>query len=607
MIKLILSLLLFISSFTFPQSLVPEWAKGIVWYQIFPERFCNGDTKNDPEAFKVFAREDSIINNWKVTSWTSNWFAQSDWEKQLGGNVRDHLYQRRYGGDIQGIIDKLDYLKELGVGAIYLNPVFEAASLHKYDGSTFHHIDVNFGPDPDGDRKLIAAEIPDKPETWVWTSADKLFLKLIEDIHNREMKTIIDGVFNHTGVEFWAFKDIVEKGEKSAYKDWYMIESFDDPSTPENEFVYKGWWNIRSLPEFNRTDNDLHTGPKQYIYHATARWMDPDGDGDPSDGIDGWRLDVARDVPLGFWKDWSKLVKTLNSEALIVGELWELSPDFISEAGPFDALMNYNFAYAVKELFIDQKNNISVAEFVQKLEEVENTYPLENLFVLQNLMTSHDTERLSSLIKNPDRNYDRDADERNPDYDPSKPDVSNYELQKLIAAFQMTYLGAPMIYHGDEVGMWGADDPHCRKPMVWDDLNYEDEVIDKNSGFAKGIGKYKVEPNEDLLSFYTRLIEIRNSNIELKKGNARFLFSDDKKKIFAFEKAYNEKKSIVVFNLGNKESEISLPSGMEKFMYINLLTDQSGTVENFEGQASVLNITIQPQSFGIYKLRDNKN
>src|SRR5690606_22805465 len=146
-----------------------------------------GDNNNDPEAFKVFARKDSLVKNWKVSEWTGNWFAQSDWEKQLGGNLRDHLYQRRYGGDIQGIIDKLDYLHQLGIRAIYLNPVFEAASLHKYDGSTFHHIDVNFGPDPDGDRKLIESEIPDKPETWVWTSADKLFLKLIEEVHNRGM------------------------------------------------------------------------------------------------------------------------------------------------------------------------------------------------------------------------------------------------------------------------------------------------------------------------------------------------------------------------------------------------------------------------------------
>lgn len=604
MIKFILLIITLITSISLSQSVVPEWAKGIVWYQIFPERFRNGDAKNDPEAFKVFAREDSIINNWSVTRWTSNWFAQSDWEKQLGGNVRDHLYQRRYGGDIQGIIEKLDYLKELGVGAIYLNPVFEAASLHKYDGSTFHHIDVNFGPDPDGDRKLIASEIPDKPETWVWTSADKLFLKLIEEVHNRGMRIIIDGVFNHTGVEFWAFKDIAEKAENSIYKDWYMIESFDDPSTPQNEFKYKGWWNIRSLPEFNRTENDLHPGPKQYIYHATARWMDPDGDGDPSDGIDGWRLDVARDVPLGFWNDWSRLVKTLNRNALIVGELWELSPDFISEAGPFDALMNYNFAYAVKELFIDKKNKITVSEFINKLEEVEITYPVENLFLLQNLMTSHDTERLSSMIKNPDRHYDRDADESNTAYDPSKPNVIDIEKQKLIAAFQMTFLGAPMIYYGDEAGMWGADDPHCRKPMVWNDLTHDVEVIDKSSGFSKGFGNYVVEPNEELLNYYRKLISLRKNYETLRKGNLKFLYSNDNKSSFVFERKYNDKQIIVFFNTGNEEDEISIPLDKERSSFKNLMSEETGIAINTEGESAQLRISLKPGSFQLYQIYD---
>lgn len=604
MMKCILLIIIFFSSLISAQSIVPEWAKGIVWYQIFPERFRNGDVNNDPEAFKVFAREDSVISNWKVSKWTSNWFAQSDWERKLGGNVRDHLYQRRYGGDIQGIIDKLDYLKELGIGAIYLNPVFEAASLHKYDGSTFHHIDVNFGPDPDGDRKLIAAEIPDKPETWVWTSADKLFLKLLEEIHKRGMKVIIDGVFNHTGVEFWAFKDIAEKMENSVYKDWYMIGSVDDPSTSQNEFKYKGWWNIRSLPEFNRTENDLHPGPKQYIYHATARWMDPDSDGNPSDGIDGWRLDVARDVPLGFWNDWSRLVKTLNKNALIVGELWELSPEFISETGPFDALMNYNFAYAVKELFIDEKNNITVSEFIKKLEEVVIAYPVENLFVLQNLMTSHDTERLSSLIKNPDRHYDRDADERNTNYDPSKPSAANYEMQKLIAAFQMTYLGAPMIYYGDEAGMWGADDPHCRKPMVWDDLSYVEEVIDKNSGFSKGFGNYGVEQNEELLNYYRKLISLRNNYEALRKGNLKFLYSNDKKSSFVFERNYNNKRIIVFFNTGHEEDEISIPLDKEKASFKNLLSDETGVAINTEGESAQLKITLKPGAFQIYQIYD---
>ena len=348
------TLLIFIlfTKINFSQNDFPDWAEGIVWYQIFPERFANGDTLNDPTADKVFINSKRKPGNWKITRWTSNWFEQSDLNNNSKRNSGNSIYNRRYGGDLQGIIDHLDYLKDLGIGGIYLNPIFDAVSLHKYDGSTYHHIDINFGPDPAGDKDIINSEVPDDPKTWQWTSADKLFLKLIDEVHKRGMRIIIDGVFNHTGVQFWAFQDIIKNGADSKYRDWYQIKSFDDPKTPENEFNFQGWWNSKSLPQFNRTENDLMPGPKQYIFHATKRWMDPDNDGNPSDGIDGWRLDVARDVPLGFWRDWSKLVKSENPEALIIGELWELSPDFISNHGVFDGLMNYNFAFAVNSFFV---------------------------------------------------------------------------------------------------------------------------------------------------------------------------------------------------------------------------------------------------------------
>lgn len=551
-------LLIVITISIFPQQeKVPLWAKGVVWYQIFPERFANGDTSNDPEAEKVFINSRKIPEGWEISKWTSDWFAQSEWEKKLGGDVRNHLYERRYGGDIQGIIDRLDYIKDLGVGAIYLNPVFEAVSLHKYDGSSFHHIDVNFGPDPDGDRIIMSSEIPDNPDTWKWTEADKLFLKLIDEVHKRGMKIIIDGVFNHTGVQFWAFQDVVNYQEQSKYKDWYLIESYDDPVTVDNEFEYKGWWNIKSLPEFNRTKDDLAEGPKKYIFNSTRKWMDPNGDGNPSDGIDGWRLDVAREVPIGFWKQWRNVVKGINNQSLIVGELWELSPDFISDDGAFDALMNYNFAFAVNDFFIAEKNKISVDEFIDRLQKIDETYPMQNLYVLQNLLSSHDTERLPSMIINPDRKYEHDANENNANYNPAKPNSDDIEKQKLVAAFQLLYRGAPMIYYGDEVGMWGADDPHDRKPMVWDDLVYENEIINEQSGFKTGFGSYSVEQNKDLLKFYKEIIEIRNNNEALKTGTIKFIYSDNEKRTFAFESVIAGEKIICAFNLG--EVEVTFP------------------------------------------------
>lgn len=601
---LFLSIILILVLYPLQFAQVPEWSKGAVWYQIFPERFANGDLTNDPEPEKTFINADSIPDGWKIKSWTSNWFSQDEWEKNLGGNFRDHLYERRYGGDIQGIINHLDYLKELGISAIYLNPVFDAASLHKYDGSTYHHIDVNFGPDPIGDRELIKSETPDDPSTWKWTEADKLFLKLVEEVHKKNMKIIIDGVFNHTGVQFWAFQDILQKGENSKYSNWYKINSFDDPASSTNEFDYDGWWGVKSLPEFNKTDADLYEGPKQYIFYSSARWLDPDNDGNPSDGIDGWRLDVARELPLEFWKSWARMVKTANEEAIIIGELWELSPDFVSAEGPFDALMNYNFAFAVNNFMIADKTAISANEFVERLDEVNTTYPRENLFALQNLLNSHDTDRLSSMIKNPDRKYDRDGNENNKVYNPGKPNKKEFEKQKLIVAFQMTFLGAPFIYYGDEVGMWGADDPHDRKPMIWDELNYDLEVIDESSGFGTGYGSYDVLQNKDLLSWYKKVISIRNNSNAIKKGDQRFLYVSNDTRTFAFERTYLDEKIICAFNLDDEAISFTVPIEEDKIIFTELI---SGSVikvnDDRKGDSHLINIpgkTVQ-----VYKIKQS--
>ena len=164
---------------------VPQWAKEVVWYQIFPERFSNGDKTNDPDLNSIkgsWPHDDS--SPWQVHPWTSDWYQLQDYEKKNGKDIWFNIQRRRYGGDLQGIINKLDYLKDLGISAIYLNPVFESPSLHKYDEATYHHVDPFFGPDPRGDKKLIAAEDPGNPKSWVWTSADKLLLKLIREVHN---------------------------------------------------------------------------------------------------------------------------------------------------------------------------------------------------------------------------------------------------------------------------------------------------------------------------------------------------------------------------------------------------------------------------------------
>jgi len=579
----------------FAQKKFPDWAKGIVWYQIFPERFANGNSSNDPTAEDIFVNQKRIPEDWKVTKWTSNWFAQAGWEKKLENHGHGSFTSRRYGGDIQGIINKLDYLKELGVGAIYLNPMFDAVSMHKYDGSTYHHIDHSFGLDPAWDKKLMNSETPDDPATWKITSADKLFFQLIKEVHARGMRIILDGVFNHTGEQFWAFQDVVKKQQNSKYKDWYKIKNFDDPKTEENEFDYKGWWGTKSLPEFNRSETDLFPAVKKYIFDATKRWMDPNGDGNPEDGIDGWRLDVANEVPIGFWRDWNAEVKSLNPQAIILGELWQISKEYISENGVFDGLMNYNFAYAVCDLFINKEKKIPVSEFIQKLEEIDKAYPEENLFLLQNLMDSHDVDRLASMIINPDRQYDRDNNGQNPNYSPRKPNADEYNLQKLIAAFQITYRGAPMIYYGDEAGMWGADDPHDRKPMVWQELSYDDEVIDASSGFKTGFGTYKVDVNNDLLDFYKEMTNVHNTSKALRYGDVKFVLQNNEKNIFAFTRTFENEKLLILFNLNEKEQKFSFE--IKTPQLYDLLSK-----EKIETNNNPFSVILAGKSFSIYTM-----
>lgn len=235
-------------------SYVPEWSRQAIWYQIFVERFRNGDPTNDPTAKDIVGTyPDSVPGTWKVTPWGQQWYKPDDYFEQSPlSDQWNNLQLRRYGGDLQGVIDKLDYVKSLGVTAIYLNPLNDSPSLHKYDPRYWRHIDRNFGPDPQKDIELIKTENPVDPATWKWTTADKLFLQLIEECHKRDLKVILDYSWNHTGKDFWAFNDVKEKGKESAYADWYEIESFDDPATEENEFKYNGWAGVQTMPEIKK-------------------------------------------------------------------------------------------------------------------------------------------------------------------------------------------------------------------------------------------------------------------------------------------------------------------------------------------------------------------
>ncbi|GAB4364211.1 MAG: glycoside hydrolase family 13 protein [Calditrichia bacterium] len=543
---------------------VPEWAKYAVWYQIFPDRFWNGDQRNDPTledmvgAWPYFRPE-----KWKIHPWTSDWFKLQSWEKLYDAPFYTAAGLRRYGGDLQGVLERLDYLMDLGVTAIYFNPLFESPSHHKYDAAMYHHIDNNFGPDPRHDRQIWGQENPADPATWKWTAADRLFLELIRQCHQRGMKVIIDGVFNHVGVNFWAFQDVIQNQFNSPYGDWFIIKRWDDPSTLVNEFDYQGWSGIRDLPEFREDERGLVEGPRQHIRAVVQRWMDPDGDGDPSDGIDGWRLDVAEKIDMDFWRDFRRWVKSINPEALLVGEIWweDWMRNKMFNAAPwlqgdiFDGVMNYRFARAVKKFVIDQRDQISAGAFVDSLQTIYSDYPRDPLLVCQNLMDSHDVDRLASQLVNPDRWYDHGANPaQNPEYDVRSPDSDERLRQRLIVGLQMTLPGAPMIYYGDEAGMWGGDDPDCRKPMVWPKIRYESE---KNHPFGRPRREDRVQFDKQLFKWYQQLIALRKNTKELSTGEIEFVKIDNEKKVLVFRRFSQLQSVFVALNNQPEAQQIS--------------------------------------------------
>jgi len=516
-------------------SKVPQWAKDAIWYQMMVQRFRNGDKNNDPTIKDLdgtwpFEKQ----KEWHVTPWTDDPYKLEPWEIANGKGFYYNTESRRYGGDLQGVLDKLNYLKDLGINAIYFCPVFEAPAYHMYDTRMYHHIYKNFGPDPIGDEKLYAAENPADPSTWKWTAADQLFLKVVKEAHSRNIKVIVDGVFYWFGNLFW---DARVKGKPPV-----------------------------SVPEF-----------REYIHQVVKKWGDPNNDGDPSDGLDGWRLDMALqvyDVNHDFWPEFRRWVREINPNAILVGENWLMRDNgcFMINSAPwlqgdmFDSHMNYLFGDAMIRAFIDKDNQILPSELEILLGEVRKEYPQEPQFVLQNLVGTHDTQRFAGMVLNPDHdNYNhpytintnlpysfavasnhpyKSFDNRSgTKYIPTEYDR---QIQKAIVTFQFTYLGAPYIYYGDEVGMWYGS----RNPMIWDDLQYEPQ-----HPFGKEI-VIDAKVDKDMLNFYKSIIKVRRDNDCLRRGAYRTIFVNNDKRIFAFERSLGKERIRAVFNLSDQPQDV---------------------------------------------------
>ena len=408
----------------------PNWANGAIVYQIFPERFARKNLNTD--------------GNWYLTPMNRT--------EMLGGNLR-------------GIIDALDYLEELGIEVIYLTPIFKSSSNHKYNTDDYMEIDPTFGTEDD-------------------------LKELVEKAHNKNIKIILDGVFNHSGYEFAPFKDLMENQENSKYKDWYYPFSFPLKWKWGEKPNYRTFGYAGPMPKLNTSNPEV----REYIFGVIRKWM--------SLGIDGWRLDVADEVSHDFWKAFRKVVKSINKDALIIGEVWyESSPWLLGDE--YDTVMNYLFFDNVKKLLVTKEYKVSDFDYENNFLRGRMHTKVQPL--LWNLIDSHDTPRFLTQANN------------------------NEEILKLAFALQMTLPGMPMIYYGDEVGMQGGKDPDCRRGMLWDENRQNGEIFD----------------------YYKKWIKIHKKYSSLKNGEFKTIYVNDDANVYIFKRFNENEELYIAFNFSN--------------------------------------------------------
>ena len=656
---------------------VPNWSKEAIWYNIFPDRFYNGNHYNDPifnefgpEAFKPnilheqnfveeyrWEKSNNVISHFDRNRWTADFREQTIWEK-LGEREIDYSlkYARMYGGDLQGIKEKIPYMKELGINAVWLNPVFFSYQNHKYGANDFRHISPDFGTiktsgethgveinrnnkygnksyvDVLGNKATTSSELKllevnlkgenrgkngygetEDPATWVWTESDLIMVDLIKEFHKNGIRVIFDGVFNHSSSEHWTFNMVLADGENSKYKDWYKFTDFGqhvqitDDMSDEQAFetlianrkrtIYNAWGGFDSLPEFNTFNQEY----KEYIFNITRKWMyGPDGKESENwmedDGIDGWRLDVPNCLEnQNFWNEWREVVKGSKKDSYITAELWGNASGDINGGNKFDTVMNYEWLKTVIGFFINQSREggvrykLKAQDFFNELREKRTWYPYQALQASQNLNGSHDTDRLYSRIVNDvvGRNLE-EGKQLEKGYNGIRPDLaSNYhpnttidwrnspikpkDILKLISIFQMTYIGAPMLFYGDEVGMWGATDPYCRKPMLWKEFLYDDE---KNPSHINQNEVYSQKVDSDLFEWYKKLIRIRLENKTLIYGKFREVFADNERDVIAYERVIEDQSIIVVINNSfNSWENVEFETNYQDERFIDLVTE----------------------------------
>jgi glycosidase len=423
---------------------VPAWVADAVFYHIFPDRFANGDPSNDPPGVQAWGAPPTI------------------WGFQ--------------GGDLRGVLDHLDYLEDLGVNTLLLNPIFQASSNHRYNTYDYFRIEPVLGSQAD-------------------------FRTLLDAVHRRGMRMLLDGVFNHCGRGFFAFHDLLENESHSPYTDWFHVRRFPlhayGPGEADN---YLAWWKFKSLPKFN-TANPL---VRKYLFGVAEHWV--------RQGIDGWRLDVPNEIDDdSFWAEFREVVKGANPEAYLVGEIWDGDPRWVSP-GHFDGLLNY----PLRELILGYVggDGLKAGECGRRTVEFLARYAPENAFAHYLPLGSHDTERLRTMCG------------------------GDTQRVRLAFAFQFFHPGAPAIYYGDEIGIEGAKDPDSRRAFPWNPARWD-------AGLRRTV---------------QALIRLRRSRPVLRRGDFRLLAADDAAGWLAFARTLGTEHAVLVLNASTQPVQARLPS-----------------------------------------------
>ena len=514
----------------------PDWAKGAVMYQIFTDRFYNGDKSNDVETNEYYYIGDYSR---RVTNWDK-------YPANMG--VREF-----YGGDLQGVMDKLDYLQELGVEVVYFNPLFVSPSNHKYDIQDYDYIDPHYGKIVDDGGEVLPDGVTDNSQATKYKkrttglknleASNELFIKLVEELHRRGMKVILDGVFNHCGsFNKWMDRERIYEGEKdyepgayisadSPYRSYFRFFKEGPENWPYNG-NYDGWWGHDTLPKLNYEDS---VKLENYILYIGRKWVSPPYN------VDGWRLDVAADLGRSneynhdFWKKFRTAVKDANPSALILAEHYGDPSDWL-KGDEWDTVMNYDafmepitwFLTGMEKHSDEAREELlgNIDNFIGSMAHHMSNMLTPSLQVAMNELSNHDHSRFLTRTNHMVGRVEHLGPEAANEY-------VNKAVMREAVVMQMTWVGAPTIYYGDEAGVCGFTDPDNRRTYPWGREDYE------------------------LIAFHKEAIRIHKEHPALRTGSLKILGGEEN--VLSYARFKGNDRIVIVINNRSERTEVKVP------------------------------------------------